>query len=605
MSLLSSATLLAPAGGERFVSVKDFGATGDGATDDTTAINNALAASSAVYFPSGSYKVSSALTITTGALLWGNGINSEIQYTGTSTLFSLSSVQDITFTGLSIYLTAAGATAISMSGCFLCQLDRVRIRGQHTDKTVSTYQGQIGLSLSSNTGNTRIHTSHFANLGVGVKTSCIQNEITNSRFTNCYESVWGTGNSGTAGLVLVACEFIGTSSTPYSTLQHVWIDGSANSWVFTGCWFEGTDYALVVGDSTNGGPSSMTLSACKVAARTTGIIWNYCRQPSVIGCEFNADSGGTMTEMTFPGAGLNYEGIGFNNITTLRSDFADSDYPQYWNVARRGQFRVPNFTSSSNLTVAGTTSTGNLAVTNSVTNGYILTSDSSGNATWGAPSQTPTATKTSAYTAAAGDLVICSASGGAFTVTLPNAPSTPALPRITIVKTDTSTNAVTIAAAGSDVINVSGTTSVKLVNYLAAAVLVYKGGVWTNQEASTPAHFSYVAQTGTRATGYGDLPEGVYVPQAMELQAVQFRIGTADASGTSAAQIYTNTTNASTGSALSGASVSSAGWNVANTHTIVSGPWSIAAGTWLQCNVTSVGTTPGARLTVDFIGVWL
>ncbi|WP_327139348.1 glycosyl hydrolase family 28-related protein [Nocardia sp. NBC_01327] len=604
MTLLSGPTLLFPLVGGRSVSVTDFGAVGDGTVDDTAAINAALAASAAVYFPTGTYKVTSALTVASGQYLFGNGLNSELQYGGTSTLFSLSSLQDVTFSALSIYLSGAGATAISLSGCFLCQVDKVRIRGAHTDKTVSTYQGQVGLSLSSNTGNTRIHSSHFANLGIGLKTSCIQNEVTNSRFTNNWKSVLGTGNSGNAGLVVVASEFIGTASSPYSTLDHIHIDGSANTWVVDACWFEGTDNALVVGDSTNGGPSSMMLSGCKIAARTTGVIWNYCRQPSVIGCEFNADAGGTQTEMTFPGSGLNYEGLGLNNITTLRSDFVDSDYPQYWNVARRGQFRVPNFTSSSNLTVAGTTSTGNLAVTNSATNGYLLTSDASGNATWQAPTQMPTATKTGAYTAAAGDLVVCSASGGAFTVTLPTAPI--AGTRVTVMKTDTSTNAVTVARGGStDVINVTGVTSLTLTNYLATAVLVYSGGVWFNQEASTPAHISWLVQSSIRATGYGDSPEGYYVPQAMEVQAVQFRIGTADASGTSAAQLYTNTTNASTGTALSGASVASAAWNVANTKTLVTGPWLIAAGTFVQCNVTSVGTTPGLRLTVDLIGQWL
>lgn len=43
------------------VSVKDFGATGDGATDDTAAIKAALAAHSDIYFPSGTYIVSETI----------------------------------------------------------------------------------------------------------------------------------------------------------------------------------------------------------------------------------------------------------------------------------------------------------------------------------------------------------------------------------------------------------------------------------------------------------------------------------------------------------------------------------------------------------------
>jgi hypothetical protein len=48
-----------------FVSVMDFGAKGDGVTDDTTAIQNAISASAGrtLWFPAGSYKLTSAITV--------------------------------------------------------------------------------------------------------------------------------------------------------------------------------------------------------------------------------------------------------------------------------------------------------------------------------------------------------------------------------------------------------------------------------------------------------------------------------------------------------------------------------------------------------------
>ena len=59
---------------ESFVSVKDFGAVGDGVTDDTTAINNAVAfvnslGGGTVYFPQGTYATSTGIVL-------GNGSNS-------------------------------------------------------------------------------------------------------------------------------------------------------------------------------------------------------------------------------------------------------------------------------------------------------------------------------------------------------------------------------------------------------------------------------------------------------------------------------------------------------------------------------------------------
>lgn len=62
------------------LSVKDFGATGDGSTDDTTAIQNALNAGSnrTVYFPAGTYRISTTLLIKTKTTLLGDGTNKSI-----------------------------------------------------------------------------------------------------------------------------------------------------------------------------------------------------------------------------------------------------------------------------------------------------------------------------------------------------------------------------------------------------------------------------------------------------------------------------------------------------------------------------------------------
>ena len=62
------------------LSVKDFGATGDGTTDDTTAIQNALNAGTgrSVYFPAGTYRFSSTLLVKTKTTLIGDGMNKSI-----------------------------------------------------------------------------------------------------------------------------------------------------------------------------------------------------------------------------------------------------------------------------------------------------------------------------------------------------------------------------------------------------------------------------------------------------------------------------------------------------------------------------------------------
>jgi uncharacterized protein DUF5907 len=118
------------------------------------------------------------------------------------------------------------------------------------------------------------------------------------------------------------------------------------------------------------------------------------------------------------------------------------------------------------------------------TTGQVLTATSGTTTGWsspavGAQALTATSVKTSNYTASAGDLIPADASGGNFTITLPTAPTDKS--RITIKKIDTTTNAVTIALAGSDVLNKSGGgTSVNLVLLNQAISLQYasSSSIW-------------------------------------------------------------------------------------------------------------------------------
>jgi Cu/Ag efflux protein CusF len=81
---------------------------------------------------------------------------------------------------------------------------------------------------------------------------------------------------------------------------------------------------------------------------------------------------------------------------------------------------------------------------------------------------TPTATKTTTYTAAAQDLVLTDATSGAFAVTLPTAPADKTM--VEVKKIDSSANAVTITCGGSDTFTVGGTTLALAVQGHAATV---------------------------------------------------------------------------------------------------------------------------------------
>lgn len=61
------------------MSIKDFGAKGDGVTDDTAAIQAAVNASSALYIPAGTYLVSAPISIPISTEIYGCGLSSMIK----------------------------------------------------------------------------------------------------------------------------------------------------------------------------------------------------------------------------------------------------------------------------------------------------------------------------------------------------------------------------------------------------------------------------------------------------------------------------------------------------------------------------------------------
>lgn len=56
-----------------FVSIKDFGAVGDGVVDDTDALEAAIASDRKIYIPSGTYKITNQISIPSGTVIVGDG----------------------------------------------------------------------------------------------------------------------------------------------------------------------------------------------------------------------------------------------------------------------------------------------------------------------------------------------------------------------------------------------------------------------------------------------------------------------------------------------------------------------------------------------------
>lgn len=127
------------------VNVLDYGAVGDGVTDDTAAIQAAVNAAQAVFFPVGTYKLTTQIAISksTAFAIYGEGIgNSILLWTNSSGGFSIimaNNYDTVTMDGLSLrtkYVGGGTALAItypvSPSSIFVgARISNIEMRGSN------------------------------------------------------------------------------------------------------------------------------------------------------------------------------------------------------------------------------------------------------------------------------------------------------------------------------------------------------------------------------------------------------------------------------------------------------------------------------------------
>lgn len=201
------------------VSVKDFGAKGDGVTDDTAAIQAAIAAAApcqVVYLPAGTYKITSPITINKCITLRGAGSGGlSAGGPGFDTFATSTRIQNASTASNAFVVQPTGSTWIqgikledfaiegnrTVSGAtagdnILFAGGALAIRHVMIDNVLSFHAFGSGLNVQDNTyGLTAIHFMAYRNHGSGITiTDTGAGQPSSLNFTDC----WSDLNDGDA-----------------------------------------------------------------------------------------------------------------------------------------------------------------------------------------------------------------------------------------------------------------------------------------------------------------------------------------------------------------------------------------------------------------------
>jgi parallel beta-helix repeat protein len=209
-----------------YLSVADYGATGNGVTDDTAAINSCLSAAtdgSTIYFPKGSYKINSPLVISKSIKLTADYSDGTtlIFYQNTSGIViqTTTGLSDVQITNLSLrgVSRVSGTCGIDSQGTALATGIGYLIV-ENVD--IALFDIGIKMTFSQLCTISRAH-SYFNNYGIYTK-RCVSTKLTDCIFEgNLVSGVTIDGDAAfisySCGTLISGCKIVGNGGTTASS----------------------------------------------------------------------------------------------------------------------------------------------------------------------------------------------------------------------------------------------------------------------------------------------------------------------------------------------------------------------------------------------------
>ncbi len=320
------------------INIKDFGAKGDGTTNDSTAfaaaltvaqVNNAL-----IYFPTGDYVLTAMSACTGMCRLFSNG---DAVIRGLNWTDSSQPAQDYTAT-VSVNDAHFEATGITFLGVTTTPGLTIKNQSQGTfirSGWIShcTFRGPIGLVMD-NVQSCQITDSDFIHNTYGVKMLSTTNNI----FTSCqfFSPVIGvyirtsTDDAATRlggeNAKFVGCSWYdGVVGIDAQDHNYLWLDDCLIDYFNTGLYLVGCKFAKLTGSYIGYNETNKSALSGYIAPTQYGCLYGTGRAASsketgltAMSTEFNAYGAATHSNITLDGSTTGFTGIAEASFTSCR-----------------------------------------------------------------------------------------------------------------------------------------------------------------------------------------------------------------------------------------------------------------------------------------------
>lgn len=276
-----------------YFNVKDYGAVGDGTTDDTSAIQSAINAANTagggtVLFPAGTYLISSALTIYSKIDFVGMGRLVSTIHQSSTTVDGLKGVDIDSFTMRNMGLQGPGSG--TGHGIIITRSTRANSYRIDVDTAYIRSFGGDGINISNAIVSTFSNVISETNGGYGFNLYGVSGGAagTSCLFSNCYAN--GNTNNGYHLDTMTYCAFVACAadSNPVG-YEVVGANGESQGISFLGCGAESSPTGFEINDGRGIGLMNCWTYAC---SGKSFWVTGSAQAITLIGCAENSPATG-------------------------------------------------------------------------------------------------------------------------------------------------------------------------------------------------------------------------------------------------------------------------------------------------------------------------